>query len=262
LKTERGARLWRAAAPVAVALAVALLPAPAGLAPHAWRYFAIFFGVILGLVLEPLAGAAVGLIGVAVTAVLAPAVLFSPEQLAQPGFRPAPAAVDWALSGFSDPTVWLIFGAYMFALGYEKTGLGRRIALGLVARLGRRTLTLGYAVALADLLLAPLTPSNTARSGGTIYPVIRNLPRLYGSLPNDPSRRRIGSYLMWVAIASNGAGATKLGRVVPGLCAGGVSAARVRAAGGVLGLSARGQERLGSPGLGRGRTPRDGPDYA
>ncbi len=202
MKTERGARLWRAAAPVAVALAVALLPAPTGLAPHAWRYFAIFLGVLLGLVLEPLAGAAVGLIGVAVAGVLAPLALFSPEQLAQPGFRPAPAAVGWALSGFADSTVWLIFGAYMFALGYEKTGLGRRIALGLVARMGRRTLTLGYAIALADLLLAPFTPSNTARSGGTIYPVIRNLPRLYGSLPNDPSRRRIGSYLMWVAIAS------------------------------------------------------------
>ena len=68
--------------------------------------------------------------------------------------------------------------------------------------MGRKTLTLGYAVMLADLLLAPFTPSNTARSGGTIYPVIRNLPPLYDSMPNDPSRRRIGSYLMWVAIAS------------------------------------------------------------
>jgi L-tartrate/succinate antiporter len=31
--------------------------------------------------------------------------------------------------------------------------------------------------------------------------VIRNLPPLYGSLPDHPSSRRIGSYLMWVAIA-------------------------------------------------------------
>ena len=68
--------------------------------------------------------------------------------------------------------------------------------------MGRKTLTLGYAVTIADLLLAPFTPSNTARSGGTIYPVIRNLPALYESKPNDPSMRRMGSYLMWVAIAS------------------------------------------------------------
>ena len=35
----------------------------------------------------------------------------------------------------------------MFALGYEKTGLGQRIALMLVKAMGRKTLTLGYAVA-------------------------------------------------------------------------------------------------------------------
>jgi L-tartrate/succinate antiporter len=68
--------------------------------------------------------------------------------------------------------------------------------------MGRKTLTLGYAVTIADTLLAPFTPSNTARSGGTIYPVIRNLPPLYDSKPNDPSMRRVGSYLMWVAIAA------------------------------------------------------------
>ena len=33
----------------------------------------------------------------------------------------------------------------MFALGYDKTGLGRRIALTLVKAMGRKTLTLGYA---------------------------------------------------------------------------------------------------------------------
>jgi L-tartrate/succinate antiporter len=44
--------------------------------------------------------------------------------------RPAPAqATAWALSGFSNATVWLVFAAYMFACGYSKTGLGRRIAL-------------------------------------------------------------------------------------------------------------------------------------
>jgi L-tartrate/succinate antiporter len=198
-----GSRIsWKAIAPVAVALAVALIPAPAGLAPHAWYYFAIFVGVIVGLMLEPLPGGAIGLIGVTFVAVFCEFVFFSPEQLAKEGFNAPRAALGWALSGFANTTVWLIFGAFMFALGYEKTGLGRRIALLLVKAMGRRTLTLGYAVMIADLLLAPFTPSNTARSGGTIYPVIRNLPPLYQSLPNDPSMRRMGSYLMWVAISA------------------------------------------------------------
>ncbi len=192
----------RAVAPLALGVLIALFPPPPGLELHAWRYFAIFVSMILGLVLAPLPGAAVGLMGVTLATVLAPIVLYSPSQLAQPGFRPAASAIAWALSGFSDSTVWLIFGAYMFALGYEKTALGRRIALLLVKWMGSRTLTLGYAVALADLILAPFTPSNTARSGGVIYPVIRHLPKLYDSEPNQPSARRIGSYLMWVAIAA------------------------------------------------------------
>jgi L-tartrate/succinate antiporter len=192
----------KAAAPIAVAIVVALLPAPEGLAQHAWYFFAIFAGVIVGLMLEPLPGGAIGLIGVTVACVLAPWVLYAPAELAKPGFKPANAALTWALSGFANSTVWLIFGAFMFALGYEKTGLGRRIALLLVRRMGGHTLSLGYAVTVADTILAPFTPSNTARSGGTIYPVIRNLPALYESKPNDPSARRIGSYLMWVAIAA------------------------------------------------------------
>jgi L-tartrate/succinate antiporter len=193
---------WKAIAPVAVVIILALIPAPAGLPQHAWYFFAIFVGVIVGLMFEPLPGGAIGLIGVTVVTVLSPWVFFSPEQLAKPGFNEARASLAWALSGFSNTTVWLIFGAFMFALGYEKTGLGRRIALLLVRAMGRKTLTLGYAVTIADLLLAPFTPSNTARSGGTIYPVIRNLPALYDSKPNDPSMRRMGSYLMWVAIAA------------------------------------------------------------
>ncbi len=192
---------WRAIVPLAVAVVLALIPAPDGLAQHAWYYFAIFAAVIVALMLEPLPGAAIGVIGVTLATVLCTYVLFAPDQLAKPGFKPPAEALKWALSGFSNGTVWLIFAAFMFALGYDKAGLGRRIALLLVKGLGRRTLTLGYAVAIADLILAPFTPSNTARSGGTIFPVIRNLPALYDSKPNDPSSRRIGGYLMWTALA-------------------------------------------------------------
>jgi L-tartrate/succinate antiporter len=121
----------------------------------------------------------------------------------KPAFKkPKPSdEVKWALAGFSNGTVWLIFIAFMFALGYEKTGLGKRIALLLIKKLGKRTLGLGYAVALADLALAPFMPSNTARSGGTIFPIIKNIPGLYGSTP-DHEPRKIGGYLMWVALAT------------------------------------------------------------
>lgn len=190
------------ALPIIVAVLLLLVPTPAGLEPYAWHFFAIFVGVIVGLIFEPLPGAVIGLTGVVVIALFSQFVLFSPAELAKPGFKVATEAFKWGVSGFGNSTVWLIFGAFMFAAGYDKTQFGRRLALILVKYLGRRSLTLGYAITFADLLLAPFTPSNTARSGGTIYPIIANLPPLYGSKPNDPSARRIGSYLMWVAITA------------------------------------------------------------
>jgi L-tartrate/succinate antiporter len=191
--THAGPRLspvvWKSLVPVAVGIVIALLPAPTGLKSSAWLYFALFTAVVVGLVFEPIPAAAVGFIGVAAAAGLG---LVEPK----PG-----DAVRWALSGFSNTTVWLIFGAFMFALGYEKSGLGRRTALGFVKLLGGRTLGLGYGVALSDLVLSPFTPSNTARSAGTIFPVIRNIPALYGSEPG-PTSRKIGGYIMWTALAT------------------------------------------------------------
>ena len=180
---------WKALVPIVVGVVLLLLPIPEGLKPNAWYYFALFVAVIIALILEPIPAAAVGLIGVTAATV---SLLVVP--------KPADA-IKWALSGFQDGTVWLIFVAFMFALGYEKTGLGRRVALSLVKRLGKKTLGLGYAVALADLVLAPFTPSNTARSGGTIFPVIKNIPPLYGSEPG-PTARKISAYLMWTAFAT------------------------------------------------------------
>ena len=98
-------------------------------------------------------------------------------------------SLRWMLSGYSESTVWLVVGAFVFSIGYRKSGLGRRLALMLVHSLGRRSIGLGYAVAFSDLVLAPATPSNTARSGGTIYPIVSNIPRIYGSEPGPTPAR-------------------------------------------------------------------------
>ena len=184
-------RFWRFVLPLLVGGVIAVSPVPAGLTPNAWHYFALFVTVMGMIITEPMAPAALGLIGVGVAAALG-LVRDTPAQSAQ-----------WALSGFSNTTVWLIFGGYMFTLGYTVTGLGRRIALHLVRLLGGRTLGLGYALALADLALAPFTASAAARSAGTVYPVVRHIPELYDSRPDDGTARRMGSYLLYTALASS-----------------------------------------------------------
>jgi L-tartrate/succinate antiporter len=189
LRTASRPALVKWLVPLAAGAVVWLLPVPVGLSPSAWHYTALFVFVVAGLITEPIAAPVIGFIGLCTAAVF---------QLVAP--TPA-ASVRWALSGFSNDVVWLVFSATTFAIGYEITGLGRRIALQLVARLGSNTLGLGYAIAAADLVLAPFMPSNTARSAGTIYPVVKSIPPLYGSTPAvEP--RAIGGYLCWTAFAT------------------------------------------------------------
>ena len=180
---------WKTIAPLAVWLALYLMPVPAGLNANQWHYFAIFAAVIAGLILESMPVGAVGLIGLTVAGVMG-YVEHDPNK-----------SLRWMLGGFSESTVWLIVGAFVFSIGYRKSGLGRRLALLLVHGLGRRTIGLGYAVAFSDLVLAPATPSNTARSGGTVYPIVSNIPRIYGSEPG-PTAGKIGTYVMWTAFAT------------------------------------------------------------
>ena len=175
-------------APVLVVLVMWFIPAPEGLSQNAWHFLAIFLAVVIGLILEPIPAALIGFTGVALIAALG--LIGNPTM-----------SINWALSGFSNSVIWLIFAAFMFALGYKKTGLGKRVSLLMVKYMGKSTLGLGYAVAFSDLVLAPFMPSNTARSAGTIYPIAINIPQIFNSLPNNEPRK-IGSYITWVAIAS------------------------------------------------------------
>jgi L-tartrate/succinate antiporter len=195
--------LWRIVLPFAISGALALMPAPQGLAQHAWYFFSFFAGVVAALVVEPIAVTAIGVIAISATAALSKWILFSPGQLANPKFKVANESVKWAFSGFSNSTCWLVAGAFMFALAYKETGLGRRIALYMVKLLGKSSLLVGYAVTFTELILAPFTPSNTARGAGTVFPVVVNIPGLFGSKPHDPSSKLIGNYVMWTAFAAN-----------------------------------------------------------
>ncbi|WP_323585130.1 DASS family sodium-coupled anion symporter [Aliarcobacter butzleri] len=174
--------------PIIVAIALWFVPAPEGLTQNAWHFLAIFFAVVVGLILEPVPAALVGFAGVSFVAVLG--LIGNSKE-----------SITWALSGFSNSVIWLIFAAFMFALGYKKTGLGKRVSLIMVKYMGKSSLGLGYAVAFSDLILAPFMPSNTARSGGSVYPVAINIPHIFDSWP-DKEPRKLGAYITWGEWAS------------------------------------------------------------
>lgn len=167
---------WRWAAPLVVAAAVWLLP-HAGFAPRSWGLLCLFAATICAMITRPMPAGATIVIVISLGMLLR---LFT---------------VQDALSGFSNVTVWLIVAAFLFARGFTQTRLGERIAYTIVRRLGRGPLRLGYSIALADLVMAPLTPSNTARAGGILFPVTLNVARAFGSEPGTTADR-IGAFLM------------------------------------------------------------------
>jgi len=171
-------RLVRGGIMVGAALVIVfLLPRPDGVDPRGWRLLAIFVATILGLILQPLPMGAVVVLGIAVAALS----------------RAVTAPV--AFSAFANPVVWLIVVAFLLARATVLTGLGRRTAFLLVRGFGSSSLRLAYALAGADLLVAPFVPSDTARVGSIIFPVARSVAEGYGSHPG-PTARRLGAYLM------------------------------------------------------------------
>lgn len=77
-----------------------------------------------------------------------------------------------------------------------KTGLGDRVATYFVKWLGRSTLGLSYGLTLSEAMIAPAMPSATARAGGVFVPIIKSLAITRGSLPKDPSSKKLGSFLV------------------------------------------------------------------
>lgn len=153
-------------------------PAPEGVSVEAWHLLAIFVATIVGIIAKPLPMGAVALIGITVTALT------------------RTLSLGEALSGFSNSTIWLIVIAFFISRGFIKTGLGTRIAYMFMALLGKRTLGVAYGLVATDLVLSPAIPSNTARGGGIIFPILRSIARAYDSDPEAGTARRIGAYLV------------------------------------------------------------------
>jgi DASS family divalent anion:Na+ symporter len=163
---------------LAPGLLLYFLPVP-GLNPGQRHLLAIFAATIISLVAQP--------VPMGVSVVVAMTMLVLTNTL--PGAK--------ALSGFSNPTVWLVFTAFLFARAITATGLGLRIAYLFIRRFGHSALTLGYSIAASDVALAPFVPSDTARGGGIIYPIARSLAQVFESEPG-PTAGRIGAFLMLV----------------------------------------------------------------
>ena len=174
--------------PAAVAVAIALIiwfviPVPAGVTANAWHLLALFVATIAAIIGKAMPIGALSIVAIALVAVTG-------VTNATPG-----GAIADALSSFANPLIWLIGVSIMISRGIIKTGLGARIGYRFIAVWGKKTIGIAYSLALSELILAPVTPSNTARGGGIIHPIMRAIAGSYDSDPEHGTQGRMGRFL-------------------------------------------------------------------
>jgi DASS family divalent anion:Na+ symporter len=82
-------------------------------------------------------------------------------------------AIADALTAFDSPLIWLIVVAILISRGVKKTGL------------------------------APFTPSNTARGGGIVHPIMKSIATAFDSDPAKGTEGKVGTYLALVNYHAN-----------------------------------------------------------
>ncbi len=161
------------------------IPTPEGLDLQTWHLFGIFVTTIIAVMLKCLPMGALCILAISACTITQTLTL------------------KQSLSSFNSPIVWLTFIAFLLARGFIKTGLGARIAYCFVAVMGRSTLGLAYGLVSTELLLAPFTPSNTARGAGIVYPIVTALNEEYGSTAEKGTERNIAAFLLKLCYQAN-----------------------------------------------------------
>ena len=175
---------FRAIHPLFLGIILWMIKPPSGLDQEACLMFIIFSSTILSILIKAIPMSTSVLIGLLLSVITN---LMSLKD---------------ALIGFGDSTTWLVVIAFLIAGVIIETGLGRRIALICINLLGKTVTGLGYAICASELILGPLVPSNTARGGGIIAPIVDSISRSLGSEPKkDPGIA--GEYLHLVGAHAN-----------------------------------------------------------
>ena len=180
--------------PLAIILAIGCIvwniTPPEGLAVNAYHTAILFIALIAAIVTNIMPTGAIAIIGLAAYTLLRPG-----------GETTSKTVIGNVMQDFDNALIWLIVIAFMIARAFTKTGLGRRIALLLLSKFGQSTLRIAYCLGVADFLIAPATPSNTARSA-IISPIADSLAKTI-----NEKDKKLGQYLISSASAMNDASA-------------------------------------------------------
>ncbi|RKP35511.1 Sodium/sulfate symporter [Dimargaris cristalligena] len=189
-------------------------PYPAYLDPTGPRILSVYIGMIAAVMLTSYELSVIVTLALAFLIVTQNLQCSTPEggwiachrcQTTGPDGRPLchgmEGAFQTAVSGFSNKINWLVFSAFHIGKAVMLSGLGQRIGFTLLRTMGGSALGIAYAFTLAEILLAPFVPSNTARGGGIIYPIVVSVIESLGV--SHHTHPEMGQFVLFAAAQAN-----------------------------------------------------------
>merc|ERR1719265_976471 len=184
---------WKGAKPVPSAVCIFLglfirfvLPVPETVSVQGWSVFALFVATVAGIGAQPLPAPGVAFAALAV------------------GLMTGMFTFQEGIAAFTDEVLWLVLLAFFFTKGFDKTGLGDRIALSIVRLVGGTTLGLAYGLNFAEGALAAGMPSSAARAAGIFFPLVCSVAKASGSDPAHGTQRKTGAFLVQSTFQATG----------------------------------------------------------
>lgn len=157
---------------LAVAIIIWLLPTPEGMNIIQHKLLTIFAGsVVLWITLS---------VSVATSSFIITVLLYFWVGNATGAMKDGVLvhSTSFALSGFTSSALWMLITGFIISISMTETGMARRIALMLLKRFGRKPAGAILAPMLANLVISPLTPSNTARTAAML-PIVEGVAQAY-----------------------------------------------------------------------------------
>lgn len=170
---------------VLLGIAVWLLPTPQGMTPTQHKLLTIFTTAVALWV-------TIGL-NFAVSAFFVVTALYFWVGNATGAMKAGALVRDanFAVSGYGSPALFLLVTGFVISIAMTRSGVAKRMALLMMRAFGRTPRGAVGASMFANLLLAPLTPSNTARMAAML-PVIQGIGQAYKA---EPGKSQFGRAL-------------------------------------------------------------------
>ena len=107
--------------------------------------------------------------------------------------------IESLFATYGSSSLWIIVAGFILSAGIEASGLANRLALGIVTGLGSDPQKVVLSVAVANLAIAPISPSTTAKAF-MLLPICNSLIAAFGV---EKGRSLYGASVMMMAMVGN-----------------------------------------------------------